>query len=77
LYEVRGADADAMHASILRVMDAEGRRLDPVDRESFGVMSRLSFTVMATRSGHRRLASQLAAGAGIDKVLSFRTWEEE
>lgn len=77
LYEVRGSDADAMHASILHVMDEEGRRLDPVDRESFAGLARLSFTVMATRSGHRRLTALLTKGTGIDKVLTFRTWEEE
>jgi putative Mg2+ transporter-C (MgtC) family protein len=77
LYEVRGSDADAMHASILNVMDAEGRRLDPVDRETFAGMARLSFTVMANRRGHHRLTALLTKGTGIDKVLTFRTWEEE
>jgi putative Mg2+ transporter-C (MgtC) family protein len=77
LYEVRGADAEAMQLSILQTMDKEGRRLDPVDRDAFGGMARLSFTVMATRRGHRRLTALLTKAAGIDQVLSFRTWEEE
>jgi putative Mg2+ transporter-C (MgtC) family protein len=77
LYEIRGADADAMQVSVLQAMDKEGRRLDPVDRDSFGGVARLSFTVMATRSGHRRLAALLTKAAGIEKVLTFRTWEEE
>lgn len=77
LYELRGSDADTMQASILHVMDEQGRRLDSVDRESFAGMARLSFTVMATRSGHQRLTALFAKATGIDKVLSFRTWEEE
>lgn len=77
LYEVRGCDADVMQVSVLGAMDHEGRRLDTVDRESFAGIARLSFTVMATRSGHRRLNELLTKAAGIDKVLSFRTWEEE
>jgi putative Mg2+ transporter-C (MgtC) family protein len=77
LYEVRGPDAEAMNVSILQAMDKEGRRLDPVDRDGLGGIARLSFTVMATRSGHRRLTALLTKGAGIDQVLSFRTWEEE
>ena len=77
LYEVRGSDADTIQVSILHVMDEESRRLDSVDRESFAGMARLSFTVMATRSGHRRLTALLTKGTGIDKVLTFRTWEEE
>lgn len=77
LYEVRGANPDQLQVSVLQAMDHEGRRLDPVDRDTVGGLARLSFTVMATRSGHHRLAALLAKGAGIDKVLAFRTWEEE
>jgi hypothetical protein len=40
-------------------------------------MARLSFTVMATRSGHRRLTALLMKGSGIERVLTFRSWEEE
>lgn len=77
IYEVRGPDADAMQLSVLQAMDVEQQRLDPVDRQDFAGMARLSFTVMATRSGHRRLISLLMKGAGIERVLTFRTWEEE
>ena len=66
-----------MHVSILQAMDKEGRRLDPVDRDSFGGISRLSFTVMATRRGHQRLTALLSKSTGVDQVLTFRTWEEE
>jgi putative Mg2+ transporter-C (MgtC) family protein len=77
IYEVRGPDADAMYRSVLEAMDTEKRRLDPVDRDTFAGMARLSFTVMATRSGHRRLTALLMKGSGIERVLTFRSWEEE
>jgi hypothetical protein len=62
---------------VLHVMDEEKRRLDPVDRESLPGMVRLSFTVMATRSNHRRLTALLMKASGIERVLTFRSWEEE
>ncbi len=77
IYEVRGVDSDAMYASVLGAMDAEKRRLDPVERDAFAGTARLSFTVMANLSGHRRLTAQLMKGSGIEQVLTFRTWEEE
>jgi putative Mg2+ transporter-C (MgtC) family protein len=77
IYEVRGQDSDGMYLSVLHVMDEEKRRLDPVDRDSLPGMVRLSFTVMATRSGHRRLTALLMKASGIERVLTFRSWEEE
>lgn len=77
VYEVRGADTVRMERSVIDVMDAEGRRLEDVEKESLGGLSRLTFLVMATRSGHRRLNERLTASAGVERVLSFRTWEEE
>lgn len=77
IYEVRGSDADAMHLAVLAAMDAEQRRLDPVDRDNLAGIARLSFTVMATRRGHRRLTALLMKASGIDRVLTFRSWEEE
>jgi putative Mg2+ transporter-C (MgtC) family protein len=77
IYEVRGPVADAMYASVLQAMDAVQRRLDPVDRDTLAGMARLSFVVMATRSGHRRLMALLMKGSGIERVLTFPRWEEE
>jgi putative Mg2+ transporter-C (MgtC) family protein len=77
IYEVRGPDADAMYISVLHAMDEEQRRLDPVDRDTLLGMARLSFTMMATRSGYRRLTALLMKGSGIERVLTFRTWEED
>jgi putative Mg2+ transporter-C (MgtC) family protein len=77
VYEVRGQDGDAMYLSVLHVMDGEKRRLDGVERDTLPGMTRLSFTVMATQRGHRRLTELLTKAAGVAQVLNFRTWEEE
>ena len=77
IYEVRGVDSDAMYKSVLQAMDTEKRRLDPVDRDTMAGMARLSFVVMATRSGHRRLTALLTQGSGIERVLTFHSSEDE
>jgi putative Mg2+ transporter-C (MgtC) family protein len=66
-----------MYLSVLQAMDTEQRRLEPVDRDNLAGMARLSFIVIATRSGHRRLTALLMKGSGIERVLTFRSWEEE
>jgi putative Mg2+ transporter-C (MgtC) family protein len=77
IYEVRGPDADAMHLAVLAAMDAEQHRLESVDRDNLASIARLSFTVMATRRGHRRLMALLMKASGIEHVLTFRSWEDE
>jgi len=77
IYEVRGVDSDAMYKSVLQAMDAEKRRLDPMDRDTMAGIARLSFVVMATRSGHRRLTALLTQGPGIERVLTFHSSEDE
>jgi putative Mg2+ transporter-C (MgtC) family protein len=77
IYEVRGPDSDAMYKSVLQAMDAEKRRLDPMDRDTMAGIARLSFVVMATRSGHRRLTALLTQGSGIERVLTFHSSEDE
>jgi putative Mg2+ transporter-C (MgtC) family protein len=77
IYEVRGPDADAMHLAVLAAMDAEQHRLESVDRDNLATIARLSFTVMATRRGHRRLMALLMKASGIEHVLTFRSWEDE
>jgi hypothetical protein len=49
--------------------------LKSVDRDNFAGIARLSFTVMATRRSHQRLTALKASG--IDRVLTFRSWEDE
>jgi putative Mg2+ transporter-C (MgtC) family protein len=77
IYEVRGPDADAMHLSVLAAMDAEQLRLESVDRDDLAGIARLSFTAMATRRSHRRLTGLLMKASGIERVLTFRSWEDE
>jgi putative Mg2+ transporter-C (MgtC) family protein len=77
IYEVRGRDADAMYLAVLAAMDAEQHRLESVDRDNLASIARLSFTVMATRSGHRRLMALLMKATGIEHVLTFRSWEDD
>lgn len=77
IYEVRGQDAEALYLAVLHVMDEEKRRLEGAERDTLPGMTRLSFTVMATKVGHRRLTDRLEKAAGVAQVLTFRTWEEE
>jgi putative Mg2+ transporter-C (MgtC) family protein len=77
IYEVRGKDPDAMYLAVLAAMDTDQRRLEPVDRDNLAGVTRLSFTVMATRRDHRRLMELLMKSSGIDRVLTFRSWEDE
>ena len=77
IYEVRGKDPDAMYLAVLAAMDTDQRRLEPVDRDNLAGITRLSFTVMATRRDHRRLMELLMKSSGIDRVLTFRSWEDE
>jgi len=77
IYEVRGRDPDAMHLAVLAAMDAEQHRLESVDRDNLASIVRLSFTVMATKRGHRRLMALLTNATGIEHVLTFRSWEDE
>ena len=77
IYEVRGKDPDAMYLAVLAAMDTDQRRLESVDRDNLAGVTRLSFTVMATRRDHRRLMELLMKSSGIDRVLTFRSWEDE
>ncbi len=77
IYEVRGPDGDAMMAAILDAMDQEQRRLEAVERDSYGAVARVSFNVMATLRGHRRLKVRLVESPAIQKVLTFQSWEDD
>lgn len=77
VYEVRGADPDAMMQAVLEAMDKEQRRLENVQRDSIGSTVRASFNVMATLRGHRRLKHLLTASPQIQSVLNFQNWEDD
>jgi hypothetical protein len=48
-----------------------------VHRDNLSGITRLYFTLMATRRDHRRLMELLMKSSGIDRVLTFRSWEDE
>lgn len=77
LYEIRGSDAEKMSIAVLHAMDRDKRRLANLQRESIGKLERLSFSVTAPRSGHRRLREFLEAAPVIDEVHVFRDTEDE
>lgn len=77
VYEARGADAAAMKAAILNVMDHEKERLTTVDEDRIGAMVRTSFIVSATKTRHARLQERLSAEPSIKQILTFRDPEEE
>jgi putative Mg2+ transporter-C (MgtC) family protein len=76
-YEIRGADAEKMTASILKVMDRENRHLDPLESQPVGELQRLSFDFSANRRMHRRLLAELKAAPAVDDVRAFRDAEDE
>ncbi len=77
IYEVRGPDSDAMYASVLGAMDAEKRRLDPVDRDDFAGNDAPVLHGHGQPERPSRLTALLTKATGIERVLTFRTWEEE
>ena len=77
LYEVRGSDDDAMFAAILTVLDKTGVRLNIVDREKLGALERVTFSVSASSSRHKRLLAELKECDATDRVTSFRDEEED
>lgn len=77
VYEVRGADQDAMLHSILDAMDGAGERLSGFDLSPVGALKRVSFTITTTMKEHRHLRDRLLAEPAIDRLLSFSDPEED
>jgi len=66
-----------MATSVLHVLDAAGIRLVLEDKENLAGVARLTFPVLATRSVHEQLLSQLRASNATDQVVVFRDPEDE
>jgi putative Mg2+ transporter-C (MgtC) family protein len=66
-----------MLESILDAMDHAGERLAGVERDTIGVLQRISFPLMATKKQHERLKGKLLAEPAIDQILTFRDPEED
>lgn len=71
LYEVRGQDKTIMFAALLGVMDQHRMRMNVVERDSFGAIERVTFTVTATRQKHGELLADLKKCDLTDQVLAF------
>ena len=72
IYEARGADPDGMLASILDAMDQENQRFHHIDRDTIGVLERVSFSISATKRRHERLHARLTAEPAISQLKTFR-----
>jgi putative Mg2+ transporter-C (MgtC) family protein len=77
IYEARGSDETNMLTSILDAMDHEQQRLYGVDRDSIGVLQRVSFSLSATKRRHERLRIRLLAEPSISELKIFRDPEED
>ena len=77
LYEVRGNDESRMFAEILAVLDREHLRLSIIERDKLGEQERVTFTISASSSRHKRLLAELIASDATDKVVAFRDEEED
>ena len=71
LYEVRGQDKTIMFAAILAVMDRYRLRMNVVERDSFGAIERVTFTVTANRKKHDELLADLRQCDLTDQVIAF------
>ena len=71
LYDVRGQDKTFMFAAILEVMDRYRLRMSVVERDSFGAIERVTFTVTATRLKHDALLADLKSCDLTDQVIAF------
>lgn len=77
IYEARGSDSTAMLQSILDAMDKAGERLSDYQSDVIGPLSRISFSVTATRRQHERIVAGLRAEHAIDALHNFRDPEED
>ncbi len=77
IYEVRGADPEAMLATVLHVMDTAGERLTISERDTVGAVERIVFYVTTGQQAHERLLAELRASDATDHVMAFRDSEED
>ena len=77
LYEIRGTDPNKMYVAVLGVLDGAGIRLNVVERDSFGGMERMTFSVSANPKKHASLTEALRASDAANQVVVFRDAEED
>lgn len=77
LYEVRGQNQTILYAEILEVLDRFKVRMNVVDRDSFGVIERVTFMVTANRQKHEALLAELKKSDQADHVSAFPDVEQD
>jgi putative Mg2+ transporter-C (MgtC) family protein len=77
IYEARGEDALVMEDAILKAMDRGKQRFADVERDTFGQLQRVSFSVKAPNRVHRQLEQALRSDKSLNELLTFRDWEDE
>jgi putative Mg2+ transporter-C (MgtC) family protein len=77
VYEVRGEDASLMMISVLDAMDKAKERLTGVDQDKIGDVTRLIFTLTATKTQHTRLQATLKDEPAIKALFTFYDPEDE
>jgi putative Mg2+ transporter-C (MgtC) family protein len=77
LAEEREDARHRMFAAILRVLDASGHRLHVLDRDNVAGVERISFSLMSTKRGHKKIQSELRANDEMDQVVVFRDFDDD
>jgi putative Mg2+ transporter-C (MgtC) family protein len=77
IYEARGSDETAILTALLAAMDLEHQRLASVDRDTFGLVHRVSFSHAATRRRHERLRLRLVGEDAIEVLNTYPDSEED
>jgi len=77
IYEARGSDETNLLVSILDAMDKAGLRLYGVERDTIGVLQRVSFSLSATKRKHEHIRRILLAEPAISELKTFRDTEED
>lgn len=77
LYEARSRDQALMYPAILKALDRAGIRLNVLERDSFGSLERVTFTVSANRKKHEELLADLRASDRTDEVMAFEDAEQD
>lgn len=77
IYEVRGDNQNHIYVAILSVLDRAGERLNVIDRDSAGMLERVTFIISANRAKHQHLLAELKASDAAGEVVAFRDVEAE
>jgi putative Mg2+ transporter-C (MgtC) family protein len=77
LYEVRGQNQQLLYTAILEVLDRAGIRMDVIDKDTFGTLERVTFSVSANKRKHEELLRQLRESDKTDTVMAFADVEQD